>query len=188
MVGEKQPSRNRCIRSYSCSQDMPSPSSACSVGRDRPKNRSDSALTGLGASSAACSAPAGAVSGLILSCTGASRKLHPGSSVRTEDICGPTCLMQSPTVPSGSTKMMFECLPISSVTSCTSMRSPSSLRVSTQMVSTRSSSRWRIETMRPPESRRRSSMQNMGGSGGFTKLCSVSCTLPFSACAESSSL
>ena len=92
---------------------------------------------------------------------------------RTGDISQSTRLIASSTVPSASTKMMLLCRPMISTASVSRVRSPNSFTQSKSRYSARSSPGWRSPTSRPPVSRLRSSIQNIGGAAGFSGTRSV---------------
>ena len=74
-----------------------------------------------------------------------------------------------------------------SSTRARSTRSPNSLRVSKRNSSSRSMGGCLISRMRPPRKYLRSSIQNMGGVSGFSRVTVVSWALGWAGLADSSS-
>ena len=86
---------------------------------------------------------------------------------------------QSMIRPSASIRIRFALRPMSSMTSFFCASIPSSSRVSRLKTSMRSPSGWATPVMRAPSRCLRSSMQNMGGSAGFSNEACVRWTRAF---------
>ena len=101
--------------------------------------------------------------------------LAPGK-IRRSEVSTSLCLIASIILPSWFTKITFDLLPISSHTNLISAISPISLVAEKTKIATRSSSGCLISTSLAAERCLRSSIQNIGGTAGFSYLFSVNCT------------
>ena len=102
--------------------------------------------------------------------------LAPGK-IRRSEVSTSLCLSASIILPSLFTKITFVLLPISSHIKRISAMSPISFVVEKTKIATLSSAGCKTSISLAADKYLRSSMQNIGGTAGFSYLFSVNCTL-----------
>ena len=127
---------------------------------------------------AAITSLTGVSSRFSLSCWGGRAYSSPGSTVLTRLELVPTFLRASMMMPS-CTRMMLLYLPISSTTNDLVIILPPADRKSISIISSLSSPYWRTPAILPVSRCFLSTMQNMGGSGGFSGALSIRCMAGF---------